>query len=109
MIQLLRTPFSCGTLIVAWSLLWSSVAWGQSPPTKIFIERDLPLSEIFAEWKGKGLEGDMFICSCDRVSCDTNPYWPFRVFQAGQSIPVLGDFNRNIAAGNGFICALRPR
>ena len=67
------------------------------------------ISEIFSEWEAKGLNGDMFICSCDRMSCDTNPYWPFRVFRVGQSIPVLGDFNRNIARSNGFICAIRPK
>jgi|TARA_E500000178_G_C16906879_1_gene700705 hypothetical protein len=96
-------------LLAGLTLLSSSIAWGQMPPTKVFAERDIPLSEIFSEWEGKGLNGDMFICSCDRMSCDTNPYWPFRVFRAGQSIPVLGDFNRNIARSNGFICAIRPR
>ena len=107
---LMRPP---ARTIAAWAvgsiLATTSAVWGQTPATKVFVDRDLPLSEIFLEWRGKGLEGDMFICSCDRPRCDTNPYWPFRVFRVGQSIPVLGDFNRNIARSNGFICGIRPR
>ena len=106
----MRIPFG---YVAAWItgsiLVTTSVAWGQPAATKVFVDGDLPLSEIFLEWRGKGLEGEMFICSCDRPRCDTNPYWPFRVFRVGQSIPVLGEFNRNIARSNGFICGLRPR
>jgi len=99
----------CGSaLVVGLMVIASAGARAQTPPTKVFIQQDIPLSEIFLEWQRKGLKGDMFICSCDRTVCDTNPYWPFRSFRPGQSIPVLGEFNRNIARSNGFICGLRP-
>ena len=105
----MRIPFGYVDAWITGSILvTTSVAWGQPAATKVFVDRNLPLSEIFLEWRGKGLEGEMFICSCDRPRCDTNPYWPFRVFRVGQSIPVLGEFNRNIARSNGFICGLRP-
>ena len=100
--------FGCSTLFLSLVVIASAGASAQTPPSKVFIQQNIPLSEIFFEWQRKGLKGDMFICSCDRTVCDTNPYWPFRSFRPGQSIPVLGEFNRDIARSNGFICGLRP-
>ena len=94
-------------LVLPWIMVPSSEA--QEPPTKAFEQRDLPLSLIFGEWRQKGLNANTYICACDRESCDTRPGWPFRSFQTGQSIPVLGESNLNDARRNGFICGRRWR
>ena len=102
MIRSVRLMSLAPLLVLPWIMVTSSEA--QEPPTKAFEQRDLPLSLIFAEWRQKGLNANTYICACDRVSCDTRPGWPFRSFQTGQSIPVLGESNLNDARRNGFIC-----
>ena len=79
----------------------------QEPPTKVFEYRDIPLSWIFEEWRRKGNNANTYICACDRDVCDTRPGWPFRTFRTGQALPVLGEYNMNVAQQKGFICGLR--
>jgi len=79
----------------------------QEPPTKVFEYRDIPLSWIFEEWRRKGNNANTYICACDRDICDTRPGWPFRTFRTGQALPVLGEYNMNVAQQKGFICGLR--
>ena len=79
----------------------------QEPPTKAFEYRDIPLSWIFEEWRRKGNNANTYICACDRDICDTRPGWPFRPFRTGQALPVLGEYNMNVAQQKGFICGLR--
>ena len=79
----------------------------QEPPTKAFEYRDIPLSWIFEEWRHKGNNANTYICACDRDICDTRPGWPFRTFLTGQALPVLGEYNMNVAQQKGFICGLR--
>ena len=102
MIRSVRLMSLAPLLVLPWIMVTSSEA--QEPPTKAFEQRDLPLSLIFGEWRQKGLNANTYICACDRESCDTRPGWPFRSFQTGQSIPVLGESNLNDASRNGFIC-----
>ena len=92
---------------LAFALLTAGSAYGQQPATKRFEQQNIPISEIFAEWDQKGLSAEKYICSCQKLICDTRPYWPFRTFTEGQPIPVLGDFNRSVATSNGFYCFRR--
>ena len=79
----------------------------QEPPTKVFEYRDIPLSWIFEEWRRRGNNANTYLCACDRDICDTRPGWPFRTFRTGQALPVLGEYNMNVAQQEGFICGLR--
>ena len=74
----------------------------QQPASKRFIEGNIPLAEIFAEWDTKSLNGPHYICICTQKECDTRPSWPQRSFAEGEAIPVLGEFNRNRKRQMGF-------
>lgn len=93
-------------------LALSTASWVHIPsvlanekPTQLFQQESIPLSSIFAEWKSKGLNANTYLCVCDQTLCDTKPSWPFRRFKTGEAIPVLGEFNRDAANRQGFICA----
>ena len=93
-------------------LALSIAAWSHTPtalanqkPTQLFQQQSIPLSSILNEWKAKGLNANTYLCVCDQTLCDTRPSWPFRPFKTGEAIPVLGEFNRDQAKRQGFICA----
>ena len=92
-------------LALPWILMPTTQA--QEPPSKAFVQRNVPLSLIFSEWRQKGNDANTYICACDREICDTRPGWPFRSFQTGESIPALGETNMNDARRIGFICGRR--
>ena len=78
----------------------------QEPPTKAFEQGNVPLSEIFDEWRRNGNNANIYLCACNQQICDTRPGWPFRSFRTGESIPVLGESNLYSARREGFICGL---
>ena len=89
--------------IAAWS--YTPTALANQKPTQLFEQQSIPLSTILNEWKAKGLNANTYLCVCDQTLCDTRPSWPFRPFKTGEAIPVLGEFNRDQAKRQGFICA----
>ena len=88
-------------------LVLTPSVYANQKPSLLFQQQSIPLSTIFEEWKAKGLNANTYLCVCDRDICDTRPGWPFRRFNTGEAIPVLGEFNRNEANRQGFICARR--
>jgi len=76
--------------------------WQQQPATKRFIQRNIPLDDIFLEWDQKGLKGPRYICTCSQESCNSEQSWPYRSFQQGERIPVLGAFNKTLRNATGF-------
>ena len=87
------------------ALVQMPTALANEKPSQLFQQRSIPLSSIFEEWKAKGLNGNTYLCVCDQVICDTRPSWPFRSFNTGEAVPALGEFNRDKAVRQGFICA----
>ena len=76
--------------------------WQQQPATKRFIQKNIPLDEIFLEWDQKNLKGPRYICTCTKESCNSKQSWPYRFFQKGESVPVLGTFNKVQSNDTGF-------
>ena len=101
----LRLTLLVPLMALPWILMPTTQA--QEPPSKAFVQRNVPLSLIFSEWRQKGNNANTYICACDREICDTRPGWPFRSFQTGESIPALGETNMNDARRIGFICGRR--
>ena len=77
-------------------------AWQRQPASKRFIQQNIPLNEIFREWDQKGLRGPHYICSCTQTRCNSDQSWPYRSFQKGESVPVLGATNKSYAIDRGF-------
>ena len=84
-------------------------AWQQEPATKRFIQKNIPLDEIFREWDQKGLRGPRYICNCTKTRCNSDQSWPFRYFQKGESVPVLGATNKGYAIDRGFTTCTTAR
>ena len=76
--------------------------WQQQPATKRFIQKNIPLDEIFLEWDQKGLKGPRYICTCTKESCNSKQSWPYRSFEKGESVPTLGATNKDFAINRGF-------
>jgi len=76
--------------------------WQQQPASKRFIQQNIPLDEIFFEWDQKGLKGPRYICTCVQERCNSDQAWPYRSFQKGELIPVLGVFNKARRNDTGF-------
>ena len=83
--------------------------WAQQPATKRFIQQNIPLDEIFREWDQKSLRGPRYICSCTLTRCNSDQSWPFRSFQKGESVPVLGTTNKDYAIDRGFTRCVTAR
>lgn len=76
--------------------------WQQQPATKRFVQQNIPLNEIFEEWDRKKLQGPRYICTCTQARCNSEQSWPFRSFEQGETVPVLGATNKNLSNDAGF-------